>query len=192
MCHPAVFIGLTAMQVMEGQAQIKALKARERLNNAILDQEERDRLLEFQRKENDRKEAYLRDQARNDAYAPAMGITGEGGSFKALARKNENIFKDDLQTFRFGKANMQQAITDRRALLKAQTKSAIRGVRMGQLQAIAFGAYSYNQAAAPSTTATGGNIGRTSMFDYSNRLRGAVPGDAGFAGSPNPRIGFRY
>ena len=34
MCHPAVFIGLTAMQVMEGQAQIKALKARERLNNA--------------------------------------------------------------------------------------------------------------------------------------------------------------
>ena len=61
MCHPAVFIGLTAMQVMEGQAQIKALKARERLNNAILDQEERDRLLEFQRKENDRKEAYLRD-----------------------------------------------------------------------------------------------------------------------------------
>ena len=109
MCHPAVFIGLTAMQVMEGQAQIKALKARERLNNAILDQEERDRLLEFQRKENDRKEAYLRDQARNDAYAPAMGITGEGGSFKALARKNEDIFKDDLQTFRFGKANMQQA-----------------------------------------------------------------------------------
>lgn len=154
MCHPAVFIGLTAMQVMEGQAQIKALKARERLNNAILDQEERDRLLEFQRKENDRKEAYLRDQARNDAYAPAMGITGEGGSFKALARKNENIFKDDLQTFRFGKANMQQAITDRRALLKAQTKSAIRGVRMGQLQAIAFGAYSYNQAAAPSTGLT--------------------------------------
>jgi len=124
----ALTVGTGAMNVMAARQEQKIAKARFNAEQRQLDYEQQQLKIEQMQKENDRKEEYFQTVATNRALMGAMGLTGEGGSYKALARKNVNVFKDDLNVIRsqFGAANVDIANrrTDSAMTYKAAKSSA--------------------------------------------------------------------
>ena len=149
MCNPIAIAGFTALQVASGQQQIKAMKAQARVQKQQLEREETLKNLQYLEAENNRSQMFQEMMAANQAKLAAMGITGEGGSYKALAKKNENIYKDDIQNIRFDQFNFQQDMNDRRRLIDQNLKANVRGIRLNQLATIVAGGYSYDKALAP-------------------------------------------
>lgn len=189
MCNPVAIAAFTGAQVLAGQAQIKAMKAQARVQKQVLDREQYNKDVQYLEAENERRRQFIEQSKANEARLSTMGITGQGNSYKALAKRNYEIFKEDLGALRFGAINMRQDIRDQKGLIDINLKSSIKGVRLNQLSTIALGAYQYNVAAPEGKKlgdifgfggSKGGSIGRQSMLDF----KGGTAGTGGVNFNP--------
>lgn len=196
MCNALAIAAFTGAQVLAGQEQIKAMKAQARVQKQVLDREQYNKDVQYLEAENERRRQFIEQSKANEARLSTMGITGQGNSYKALAKRNYETFKEDLGALRFGAINMRQDIRDQKGLIDMNLKSSIKGVRLNQLSTIALGAYQYNVVAAEGQKLSdifgfggskGGSIGRQSMLGFSK----GTAGTGGF--SPNPITGeYKY
>lgn len=182
MCNPVAIAAFTGAQVLAGQAQIKAMKAQARVQKQVLDREQYNKNVQFLEAENERRRQFLEQSKANEARLSTMGITGQGNSYKALAKKNYETFKEDIGAYRFSAINMRQDIRDQKGLIDLNLKSSIKGVRLNQLSTIALGAYQYN-VAAPS----GQQLG--DIFGFGNKST-LLSGSDIIAGGPGRTVGY--
>lgn len=187
MCNPVAIAAFTGAQVLAGQAQIQAMKAQARVQKQVLDREQYNKDVQYLEAENERRRQFIEQSKANEARLSTMGITGQGNSYKALAKRNYETFKEDLGALRFGAINMRQDIRDQKGLIDINLKSSIKNVRLNQLSSIALGAYQYNVAAPQ-----GQKLG--DIFSFGNKstlLGGSNTGADIIAGGPGEIAGYR-
>ena len=149
MCDPVTIAIMTGAQLLAQEQQLKAMKAQGKMQKQMLDREQYVKNVQYQEAENNRRQQFLQENASNEARASAMGITGQGNSYKALAKKNYDFFKGDIGALRFDAVNMRQDIRDQQKLIDMNIKAAQKTTRMNQLATLGMGMYQFNAAKPP-------------------------------------------
>jgi len=192
MCHPAVYIGLAGLNMIQARQAYKA-------EQALAEQAFRDRedqiqenresvYLESIQKGNILKQNFIEKQASNRALLSPSGI-GQSNSFEAAMASNKDAYMQELnvnalnairKNSELAYASQESALTKLADINQAKSRFA-----KSMMDSIEMGAYGF-QGLKKKPSSTGGSIGRTSVRKV------GVPGDAGFGPSPNPLTGFRY
>lgn len=192
MCHPAVYIGIAGLNVLQARQSYKAEKSL--AEQAFRDREEQIAdnrsavQLEAIQKANMTKQIFFEKQAANRALLSPSGIA-QSNSFEAAMKENKSQMIQELNV------NALQAMRKQSELAYASIQSGLKkqadieGARTRFAKSLmdsATTAAMAGQGLSQNPSSTGGSIGRTSVAKV------GVPGDAGFNSSSNPLIGFRY
>tara|TARA_R100000963_G_C4620989_1_gene88495 strand:+ start:205 stop:822 length:618 start_codon:yes stop_codon:yes gene_type:complete len=151
MCHPVVFTAMGAsastaatlaavaptiigvagssmLGMQQAKAQQKYAATQHKLEQEAVSDEATQRRIESVQKENIRKQDYLDRLASNRATLAGMGISGQGGSIRALLQENKNILKKDLRSinlnYKVGLSNLSDVARTSDLKLQSEKQAA--------------------------------------------------------------------
>jgi len=191
MCHPAVYIGIAGLNVIQARQSYRAEKN-------LTEQAYRDRQeqiasnrsavqLEAIQKANVTKNIFFEKQATNRALLSPSGIA-QSNSFEAAMKENKSQMIQELNVnalaatrkqSELAYASIQSGLQKQADLVSARTRFT-----KSLMDSATTAAMAGEGLLKPSDT--GGALQRTTVRKV------GVPGDAGFGPSSNPLIGFRY